>query len=134
MVSAGMFSLFPEGCFVFVLESTLLGYGLSHPWELYDIPTLDTFLKALPDHPGCLFIHDVAILPEWRSSGGARQFVELAVSIARRFRLPFLAGVSVYNTFELWSHLDFSTVDREGLNERLKCYGDSARYVVRYLE
>jgi hypothetical protein len=132
-VFAEKFALFPEGCFVFVLEGALLGYGLSHPWNLYDIPALDTFLEVLPERPGCLFIHDVAILPEGRGSGGAEQYVELAVSIARRLHMPFLALVSVYNTSELWSRAGFNAVHRAELSRKLECYGDGARYMIRKL-
>jgi Acetyltransferase (GNAT) family len=60
------FRLFPGGCFALEQEGKLVGYGISHPWTLNEIPPLDSFLKALPDPATCLYLHDVAIIPEAR--------------------------------------------------------------------
>src|ERR1039458_640754 len=65
-VFAEKLSLFPEGCFVLVQNSEIVGYGFSHPWLLYRIPLLDSFLGTLPLSPECLFIHDVVVIEQAR--------------------------------------------------------------------
>jgi len=134
-VFAEKFAVFPDGCFVLVRRGTVLGYGLSHPWKLYEIPKLDTFLGVLPSRPECLFIHDVAILREGRGFGGAEQYVKLIVPVAQRRQIPFLALVSVYNTTALWSRLgfDIAIAHRLDLDEKLECYGGGAKYMIRKL-
>jgi hypothetical protein len=130
-VFAEKFYLFPQGCFIFTQSGRVLGYGLSHPWILYEIPKLDTLLGRLPPRPDCLFIHDVAIRSEGRGYGGAGDYVQLAVSIARLRKLPSLALVSVYDTNSLWSRFGFNIVPRPELDDKLKVYGESARYMAR---
>jgi hypothetical protein len=128
-VFAEKFNLFPEGCFVYVQNQTVVGYGLAHPWMLRDIPRLDTFLGALPPKPNCLFIHDVAILPKSRGHSGAEGFVNLAMSLARSRTLDWLALVSVYGTGTLWSRFGFKVMSYPQLSEKLRLYGDDARYM-----
>jgi hypothetical protein len=47
-VFAEKLQLFPQGCFALVQNGAVVGYGISHPWQLNSIPPLDTFLGALP--------------------------------------------------------------------------------------
>jgi GNAT superfamily N-acetyltransferase len=54
-----------------------VGYGLSHPRKLNCIPPLDSFLKTIPSDADCLYVHDVAVLPEVRGHGYAESYVEL---------------------------------------------------------
>jgi hypothetical protein len=55
-VFAEKIRLFPAGCHVLIHSGEIAGYGISHPWQLYSIPPLDTFLEALPLKPDCIFI------------------------------------------------------------------------------
>jgi hypothetical protein len=123
------FNLFPEGCFVYVHNKIVVGYGLAHPWMLRGIPKLDTFLGVLPSRPNCLFIHDVVILPNSRGHGGAEDFVKLAAFLARSQKLDWLALVSVYGTDTLWSRFGFKILSHPQLSEKLKLYGENARYM-----
>jgi GNAT superfamily N-acetyltransferase len=131
-VFADKFRAFPDGCYVFTLHNRVVGYAVSHPWGLYQIPALDTFLGPLPPQPECLFIHDVAILPEGRGLGGAREFVEIAVSLAQGLGIFSLALVSVYNTRLFWSQFGFEVVQRAELDKKLQDYG-AADYMLRKL-
>jgi GNAT superfamily N-acetyltransferase len=130
-VFAEKFNLFGEGCFVLVQKEHVVGYALSHPWNLNNIPPLDTFLHALPATPECLFIHDVVVLAEARHHGAAGALVELVVGVARRRGIAFLALVSVYDTHPLWARHGFEIVSNRSLDEKLKSYGDTAKYMVR---
>jgi hypothetical protein len=94
-------ALCPEGCRKLVLDGRIVGYGLSHPWRLFDVPPLDTPLGRLPKAPDCLYLHDVAILPEARGGHQGLAFVALAAGQARRLGLTHLACVSVYGTTRL---------------------------------
>jgi len=55
--------LFSEGCFKLLFEGRMAGYAISHPWKLYSVPPLDTFLQILPNDADCIYVHDVAVLP-----------------------------------------------------------------------
>jgi hypothetical protein len=79
-VFAEKFELFRDGCLVLVQEGTVVGYCLSHPWLLRDIPPLDTLLRHLPPSPECLFIHDLAIEQRARGKGATGILVEFLVT------------------------------------------------------
>ena len=77
-------NLFPEGCQALVATSgAIAGYEIAYPWTLHSVPTLDAFVGRLPDKPDCLYVHDVAILPEARGRRGAERYIELIRAAAR---------------------------------------------------
>ena len=130
-VFAERLKLFSEGCFVLVQNEQVVGYGLSHPWFLNSIPPLDQLLGSIPQSPGCLLIHDVAALPQARGHGAAAILIELTAKLARKHGIPCLALVSVYNTRPLWARLGFEVISDSSLTDKLKSYGQTARYMIR---
>lgn len=132
-VFAEKLRLFPAGCRTLILYGDIVGYGMSHPWRLYNIPPLDTFLEALPASPDCIFIHDVVVLPRARGHHAAEQFIDIIVSAAHDRTIQSVALVSVYNTHPLWMRCGFEVVAHPELSEKLKSYGETARYMIRRL-
>lgn len=125
--------LSPATCLKLTLEGHIVGYGLAHPWILFDVPPLDAFLDGLPPAPTCLYVHDVAILPEARGHRAAARFVAILDGQARALGVAHLACVSVYGTVGFWSGLGFETEDGPDSKEKLSRYGDSARYMTARL-
>jgi hypothetical protein len=123
-------ALFPEGCLV-LGNGSAVGYGISHPWILNDVPSLDSFLERLPASPDCLYIHDVAILPAGRGHDAAGAYVKTIVELARKDRITSLALVSVYDTHPLWARHGFKIVSSPILADKLASYGQTAKYMVR---
>ncbi len=122
--------IFPEGCRKLISKDKIVGYGISHPWILNSIPPLDEFLKKIPPKPECIYVHDIAILPEARGKGASAQFIDYAKKLAAQIGLSHLAGVSVYGTMVLWSRFGFKIVESADLNKKLASYGPSAKYMV----
>ena len=122
-------SLFPKGCRKLVLDNKVVGYGISHPWMLGSIPPLDDFLKILPLAPGCLYIHDVVVLPVARGCGAAAHYVDYIHGLAVEMGIRALALVSVYGTDLLWGRFGFQTVRDDGLTRKLASYGSTAKYM-----
>jgi GNAT superfamily N-acetyltransferase len=133
-VFAEKMHLFPDGCLVLARDNDIVGYGLSHPWMQHRIPPLDGFLNALPAAADCLYIHDVALLPECRGRGGARAYVAGIADLARGSGIGTLALVSVYATRPLWVRLGFGPVTPDAaLRARIASYGAGATYMLRDL-
>jgi ribosomal protein S18 acetylase RimI-like enzyme len=132
-VFAEKLSLFPKGCFALVWHEEVVGYGLSHSWMLNSIPPLDTFLKYMPSHANCLYIHDVAVLPKARGHGSAGLYLELMVERARKIEFDFLALVSVYHTHSFWAKYGFEITSAPLLSAKLQSYGPTAKYMTRNL-
>ncbi|WP_426419035.1 GNAT family N-acetyltransferase [Bradyrhizobium genosp. A] len=125
--------LYPDGCCVLAAANEIAGYGLAHPWMQQQIPPLDGFLDRLPDAADCLYVHDVAVLPEFRG-GMARAYVAEVEELARSSDITTLALVSVYGTRPLWERLGFQGVASDAaLRDKLSCYGASATYMLRGL-
>ena len=125
--------LYPGGCCVLAAGNEIAGYGLAHPWMLRQIPPLDGFLGRLPDAADCLYLHDVAVLPDFRG-GVTRSYVAEIEQLARSSGIATLALVSVYATRSLWEHLGFRAVTAHAeLRAKLVSYGDGATYMLRDL-
>jgi GNAT superfamily N-acetyltransferase len=128
-VFAEKLQLFPRGCFVLARHGDVAGYGISYPWMLDHIPSLGTLLTALPVSPNCLFVHDVAIVPEARGHGFAGFLMKILTDAAREDHLPCLALVSVYGSDTLWSRHGFSVQPGTRVLEKLRSYGPTAKYM-----
>ncbi len=128
-ILADKMRLFGEGCLVLEGPGRCLGYAIAHPWRLGAVPPLDTLLGALPKAPDCLFIHDVAVLPEARGQGAGGTYVRRMFRLARDRSLPKLALVSVYGTSPVWQRCGFELADRTAARKDLLSYGGGARYM-----
>ena len=132
-IFAEKLALFGGGCFVLARGQTVVGYAVSHPWRLKEIPPLDALLHALPPAPECLFVHDVAVLPEARGHGAAAMLLAILTHVAKKQTLPYLALVSVYGSDVLWSGHGFKVAAEKALRAKLSPYGESAKYMIRKL-
>jgi GNAT superfamily N-acetyltransferase len=133
-VFAEKMRLCPDGCLVLAAENETVGYGLSHPWMQHQIPPLDGVLETLPEDADCLYVHDVAVLPDFRGGGVARAYVVRIEGLARSSGIATLALVSVYATRSLWEHFGFRAVAADAeLRAKLASYGGSATYMLRDL-
>jgi GNAT superfamily N-acetyltransferase len=132
-VFAEKMRLYPDGCRVLATDDGIVGYGLAHPWMQHRIPPLDGLLEQLPGDADCLYLHDVAVLPDFRG-GVARDYVLAIEQLARASGIATLALVSVYATRPLWERLGFRPVKADAeLRAKLATYGDSATYMLRDL-
>lgn len=95
------------------------------------IPPLDAFIDRLPDAADCLYVHDVAVLPDFRG-GVARAYIAEIEERARSSGITTLALVSVYGARPLWERLGFQRVAPDAaLRDKLLSYGASATYMLR---
>ncbi|TYL82876.1 GNAT family N-acetyltransferase [Bradyrhizobium cytisi] len=132
-VFAEKMRLYPDGCCVLAAGNQIAGYGLAHPWIQQQIPPLDGFLDRLPDAADCLYVHDVAVPPDFRG-GVARAYLAEIEELARSSGITTLALVSVYGTQPLWERLGFQGVAPDAaLRDKLSSYGASATYMLRGL-
>ena len=125
--------LFPEGCRVLARGENVLGYAVSHPWLIGQIPPLDEFLRSLPAKPTCLYLHDIVVLPEARGHKAAEAFVRILEQLARQQAVSNLALVSVYGTDALWTRHGFEATNKPDLETKLRSYGTTAKYMTRAL-
>lgn len=127
------FNLFPEGCKKLVMNYRIVGYCISHPWILNNIPPLDSFLSKLPEQPNCIYIHDIAILPIARGKSASNLYISELIKIAKSHNINNLALVSVYGTTSLWERHDFQIITDTILEKKAESYGNTAAYMVKHI-
>ncbi len=125
-VLAEKIALFPAGCRKLVSGGAIVGYGLAHPWTLFSAPALNQFCGSIPEPAGCIFIHDIAVLPEARGHRSIARYAALIRALAKEMELTKLACVSVYNTEALWARYGF----RVDARVEIAGYGQSAKYMI----
>ncbi len=111
------------------LEPAIVGYGICYPWILDHAPPLDTLFQALPDGADCLFIHDVALLPQARGQKAGQRFTASARGLAADHGLSHLALISVYESAPFWRAQGFETRTLPGGTAKLAAYGPTAQYM-----
>ena len=122
--------LFPAGCLMVSRASVAIGYAIAHPGIIGRPPPLDTLLGTLPDGADCLYIHDVALLPEARGLRLGAVAVGILEAVARGYGHRHLALTSVNDSAGFWSRQGFSV---SPVDQSLASYDDDAIYMVREL-
>lgn len=131
-VFAERLALFPPGCRILAGEGACLGYAVLHPARLRQPPVLDTLLGALPADADCLYLHDVALLPEARGSGAGARIAEVADRIAADEGLRTLALTATPPARAYWLARGFTPVeDDAALAAKLTAYGPGMTYMTR---
>jgi GNAT superfamily N-acetyltransferase len=120
-------ALFAAGCAVLADDVRLYGYRLGHPWILAEPPGLNTLLARLPATPDTLFLHDLALLPEARGEGHAREIVEETLALARASDLGCVSLIALGGSRAFWAVMGF----RHGPGAALCGYGAQAVPMVR---
>lgn len=122
------FRLFPKGCLRLELFGEIVGYGIAHPWRLYEPPQLDRLLVTLPKRPNCLHIHDIVVRKLARGHGAAQQYLRSMRDLATKLQLPAMSLIAVHGTEALWARYGF-TETAAACNLAMKTYGPTAKYL-----
>ena len=133
-VFAERVKLFPEGCLALRegQSGELFGYVISHPIRRSHPPALDSLLGEIASNADQYYIHDLAILPQYRGSGRAQECIQKLFAVAKRHKYPTTSLVSVYGTTSFWTRFGFMPHEiDEGLQKKLLGYGDDATYLER---
>lgn len=126
--------LYPAGCFVFDTGGVVTGYLIVHPWRHEAPPALGAMIDSLPDDADCLYLHDLALLPDMRGSGAGAAGTRLALDLALAggFDAVYLLAVGGADAF--WASRGFSPVPDAMLAARLRDdYGPEVVYMRRML-
>jgi len=128
-------ALYPAGAWAAVdAGGRLVGYALAHAGRLGHVPALNALMGTLPAPADCLYLHDVALLPEARGRGLARAVLALWEAQAARQGLGHLALTAVNGSAPTWAALGFQTQGAgAALARKLASYGPDALYMVKAL-
>ncbi|CAO3420156.1 GNAT family N-acetyltransferase [Azospirillum doebereinerae] len=130
-VFAERLALFPEGCRLAERDGRALGYGVMHPGVLGVPPPLDAPLGALPAAADCLYLHDIALLPDTRGLGLGAAVLGYAHALAARQGYRVLALTSTPGALGYWARSGFAPYAEIGpaLAAKLASYGAGMSYM-----
>ncbi|HEY0104029.1 MAG TPA: GNAT family N-acetyltransferase [Brevundimonas sp.] len=127
-------ALFPQGCRVLGYDTgSVQGYLFAYPWRADAAPPLNALVGVLPQDPGVLYLHDLALSRTARGGGHAGSAVEDVMELARAGGWPAVSLVAVNDAAAFWARHGFEVADPPGMQEKLASYGPDARYMVRRL-
>lgn len=131
-VPAERLSLYPAGCLIAENgQGAVLGYAVSHPGQLGRPPALDSLLGRISPDADCLYLHDVALLPEARGLGLGESLVDLLRALGARSGFTLLALTAVNHSTPYWRRRGFSDYSGdEMLAAKLASYGGDAVYMI----
>lgn len=127
------FKIYPDGCFVLCGINDIIGYGVSHPWQMDSAPALDSVLGQLPENSTTYYVHDIALLPAARGSRAASRVVAKMAKRALQDGFSTMALIAVNGSLPFWEKQGFVARDVPALDGKLASYSDDARYMVRLL-
>lgn len=133
-IFAERLKLYPDGCHVYATADRIAAYVVSHPWQAFDVPPLNSLLGELPLTPSSYYIHDLALAPQTRGTGAATSIVRKLAEHAIARGLPVMSLVAVNGSAGFWRRQRFESVDAPALAEKLRSYrDDDVRFMVRDL-
>jgi ribosomal protein S18 acetylase RimI-like enzyme len=95
------------GSYVLLNQKQVVGYLISHPYIRDKSAPLNTLIHEIPETPDTWYIHDLAILPEFRGRGMVRPVLEDIKALALSHGIKELSLVSVYGTEVFWTKMGF---------------------------
>ena len=96
-----------KGSYVLVVAEKVVGYLISHPYRKDTYPPLNTLIHEIPENADTWYIHDLAILPEFRGRGMVRLVLEEVKALALVQGIQEMSLVSVYGTEAFWTKMGF---------------------------
>ena len=136
-IYAERLQLFAGGCQIAMATGGAVhGYAIAHPALLGQPPSLNTLLNALPVSANCLYLHDIALLPEGRQYGLGGTLIDYLKLLAQTMQLDYLALVAVNNSAPYWRRQGFAPYagTDAGLRRKLASYHAAAEYLVLDLQ
>lgn len=123
----------PRTCWLAEVGGRAAGYLLTHPWTAAAPPALHARIELLPAAPDCLYIHDLAIDPEFRGYQIAEGLVRGALQAADDLGYAQSALIAVQASRRFWARFGFEPVVNPAceLREKLVGYGADATFMRR---
>lgn len=102
-------NVFPEGVFGVFDGDNLAGYLFSHPYLLNQVKPLNSKLY-LTGEENCLYLHDMAISPDYQGKGLTKQLFERFLLTAEKNGFEIQCLVAVQNSAEFWGKFGFKRI------------------------
>jgi predicted N-acetyltransferase YhbS len=119
-------------CFVAIRDDAVIAYAVAIPSLFGEWLELGDVEQCVPGNADCVYLHDIAVRPDARSSGAASALVEAVLSAAAADGYTRAALVAVSGARSYWERhgFDSASID-DRRRQQLSAYGEGATYMVR---
>lgn len=100
--------LAPDGCHVLMIDETVVGHCISHPWRRCAPPAMHSLLRAIPEDADCWYLHDVVVAPHARGANAVASLLPDLSAAARAHGIATLALIAVGGADRFWTRLGFA--------------------------
>ena len=107
------FLVSPRGCYVYVVNDSIKGYIISHPWNILSPPPLNTPLTEVEIN--CWFIHDIVVLPECSGRGVGNEMIQQILADNQVVSLVACDNEKV-KTKDFWARYGFEVAEAPDCN------------------
>ena len=124
----------PDSCvLVQTTDQQTVAYVFAHPWPAAQIPTLHQTLDLMSGTERVLYIHDLAVHPQWHGQGVASVLMQYLENYAQQHSFKKIALVAVQGAQAFWQRLGFVTQSNISpqLAIKLAAYGANAVYMMK---
>jgi ribosomal protein S18 acetylase RimI-like enzyme len=122
---------FPAGCLAAKVDNKLVGYLLTIPWLKNLVIEVNPTDLSQPEETDCLYIHDLAIDPQYRGMKLGNAMVAEARKIAQENGFEWMTLVAVKGADKFWEKFGFVVqAELSAENQaKLSVYGSDAVYM-----
>lgn len=124
----------PESCLLLhTTDQQAVAYVFAHPWPIGQIPALNQPLQLPKTTEQVLYIHDLAVHPQWHGQGLASILLQHLEHYANQHAFNQMALVAVQEAQSFWQRLGFVVENNISapLAEKLANYGAEAVYMIK---
>jgi GNAT superfamily N-acetyltransferase len=104
-----LIKVFPDGALGAFYNNSMLAYIFFHPYKDKTVKPLDSGL-ALTGKENCMYLHEIAILPQYRAQGIPSLLIDEFDKVSRQYRMNSQSLVSVQDSMEFWKKKGFEFI------------------------
>lgn len=122
-------------CWVACLNKQVIAYLICLPVNTATFPVLNASDFELCQHPSLLYLHDLAVHPQYRALGAGLQLINHALNYAKQHQYQQLGLISVQDAESYWQKHGFksSCATLHQLEDKLTSFGADAVFMLKPL-
>lgn len=115
-------------CWLACVDRQVVGYLISLPVTPATFPPLNATTFCLNPTATMLYLHDLAVHPDYRASGAGRQLIQHAKAQARQWGFKHLTLIAVQDSSSYWQKQGFELIDPVSLDlqHKVASFGQDA--------
>jgi GNAT superfamily N-acetyltransferase len=126
-IFARMVDVYPKGCIGLYANDLLSGYVFFHPYQEDRVKPLNHMFKLVGTED-CVYLHDLAILPDYRGLGLSRVLMDFVDLETCNIGFVTQCLVAVQGSHSFWHKYGFKIINE------VENYGLSAYYMKRRIQ